>query len=76
MERWNIRIAICIAILVVTFVIAGLMFQIDRMYKTDKYEHEIDIEFRKRFYSDTKTLECFQIFKETGFVPKYCKDIL
>jgi hypothetical protein len=56
---------------VVSFVIAGLMYEINQDYKSRKKEQEWDIEFRKHYFDDT-TIECERIFRKTGYWPKYC----
>ena len=71
MARWHIRIAIGVAVLVVSLIIAGLMYEINQDYKSKKKEQQWDIEFRKHYYDDT-TIECERIFRKTGYWPKYC----
>ena len=32
------------------------------------------IEFKRKFNDNSKEIECFKIFKETGYLPRYCPE--
>ena len=67
-------VAICIAVFVVAFTIGGLMYQIHLWTEERKKEERWYIKFHKTFEENPKELECFKIFRETGYLPKFCKD--
>jgi hypothetical protein len=62
--------AIFIAIFVVMITIGGLMYQIHIWYLIKRHEEEATSEFNKKFFSSNE--ECILIFKQTGYIPRYC----
>lgn len=52
----------------------GLMFYIRQDYLYRRQEELWHIEFKKNFLEDGKELECYKIFRQTGYLPRYCKE--
>jgi hypothetical protein len=50
--------------------IGGLMYQIHIWYLIKRHEEEATSEFNKKFFSSNE--ECILIFKQTGYIPRYC----
>ena len=59
-------VAICIAVFVVAFTIGGLMYQIHLWTEERKREERWYIEFHRKFEENSKEIECYKIFRETG----------
>jgi hypothetical protein len=74
MERWNIRIAICVAILVFALTCIGLMYYVHMDYLQSRQEDRGIVEFKKKFQDNSREIECYKIFRETGYLPKFCGD--
>jgi len=58
--------------MVVMFTVAGLMYYINWDYQKNKVEEQWHIEFMKKFKPNSKEYECYKIFQETGYSPRYC----
>jgi hypothetical protein len=54
------------------FTIAGLMYYINWDYQKNKTDEQWHIEFMKKFKHNSQEYECYKIFQETGYSPKYC----
>lgn len=65
-------VAICIAVFVVAFTIGGLMYQIHIWTEERRREEKWHIEFQRKFHPNSQEMECYEIFKQTGYLPKYC----
>lgn len=52
--------------------IFGLMYYIRDDYEKRKMDDPWYIEFKKKFNDNGKEIECYKIFRETGYLPKYC----
>ena len=50
------------------------MYQIHIWTEERKKEELWYIKFHRTFEDNPKELECFKIFRETGYLPKFCKD--
>jgi len=48
------------------------MYYIRDDYEKRRLDDPWYIEFRKKFNEDGKEIECYKIFRETGYLPKYC----
>ena len=66
------RIAIAISIIAVLLTIFGLMFYIRQDYLTRREDEGWYIEFKKNFMNDGKEVECYKMFRQTGYLPRYC----
>jgi len=58
--------------MVVMFTVAGLMYYINWDYQKNKTDEQWHIEFMKKFKHNSQEYECYKIFQETGYSPKYC----
>ena len=66
------RIAIGTSIVAVLLTIFGLMFYIRQDYLTRREDEGWYIEFKKNFMNDGKEVECYKMFRQTGYLPRYC----
>lgn len=48
------------------------MWYIREDYLRSREEEPWYIEFRKKFDENGKEIECYKIFRETGYLPKFC----
>ena len=71
-DKWNFRIALIGSIFAIVLTIFGLMYYIRDDYEKRRLDDPWYIEFRKKFNEDGKEIECYKIFRETGYLPKYC----
>ena len=66
------RIAIATSIIAVLLTIFGLMVYIRQDYLTRREDEGWYIEFKKNFMNDGKEVECYKMFRQTGYLPRYC----
>ena len=74
MDNLQYRLVLCACIIVFMFACIGLMFYIRQDYLYRRQEELWHIEFKKNFLEDGKELECYKIFRQTGYLPRYCKE--
>ena len=72
MDKWNIRIAIGVAVLVVAIFIAGLMYAIHTDYEKKRLDEKFSKEQFAKTFANKKELECWLIYRDTGYLPRYC----
>jgi hypothetical protein len=48
------------------------MYYINQDYQRSLMGDKSHIEFKKKFHENSKEIECFRIFQETGYLPHYC----
>ena len=48
------------------------MYYIDQDYKKSLEGDPAIIRFREKFQVNSAEIECYKIFKETGYLPRYC----
>ena len=65
-------VAVCIAVLVFALTCIGLMYYIHSDYQESLQGDRAHIEFKKKFNENSKEIECYEIFQQTGYLPKYC----
>jgi len=61
-------------VLIFALACVGLMFYIRQDYLKKREQESWHIEFKKNFLEDDKLIECYVMFKQTGYLPKYCKE--
>tara|TARA_R110000823_G_scaffold240013_1_gene365088 strand:- start:670 stop:906 length:237 start_codon:yes stop_codon:yes gene_type:complete len=75
-DRWEIGIALFIAIFVIAMAFGGLMWYIHEQAQEKKKDRFSRQEFEKRWVTDKRTKECWLEYQSTGEIPTYCvKDI-
>jgi len=48
------------------------MYQIHIWTEERRREEKWHIEFQRKFHPNSQEMECYEIFKQTGYLPKYC----
>jgi len=48
------------------------MYYIREDYRQSREYEPWCIEFKKKFSENGKEIECYKIFRETGYLPRYC----
>jgi hypothetical protein len=48
------------------------MFYIRQDYLARREDEGWYIEFKKNFMNDGKEVECYKMFRQTGYLPRYC----
>jgi hypothetical protein len=49
------------------------MYAIHAMYLEGREEEPWYIEFKKLYLDNGQEIECYKIFRNTGYLPKFCK---
>jgi hypothetical protein len=49
------------------------MYAVHIMYITNREYEPWYIEFKKMYGDNSQEIECYKIFRDTGYLPKFCK---
>ena len=71
-DKRNLQIAVIAGIFAVCLTIFCLMYYIRQDYLNRREDEGWYIEFKKNFMDDGKEIECYKMFKQTGYLPRYC----
>ena len=54
------------------FTVVGVLYYIQQDYQRSLMGDKSHIEFKRKFHANSKEIECFEIFQQTGYLPMYC----